>query len=212
MFWNGHPTDVALNGYLTDVYNKSKATMERNYHTAFSGWAEIHRKIDYHIGKDQYFAKCGYPEIAYEDISSVFSHGISFLSVGKQPTQIRVLWLYAHLGYMLYWLRRATNDLSMFVLYLRGQTGSLKTSVTKVLGNVFDQNRNHATTRMTSTVASIREFLSTGRDCVKVIDDFSNSSALDANNAERNAEVIIRAVGDGILPSKMDPASNFSKI
>ena len=211
VFYQLSQYDPAIEGYLTDVYNESKAKMVRHSYSAFSGWSDIRGEIAYRIGKAPEFSTCELPEIASTDATAVFKAGTGFLTVGKEETPMRILWLYAHLGYILFWLKQAASA-SMFVLYLRGQTGSLKTSVTRELGNVFDTNRDHATIRMTSTSASITKMLATGMDCVKVIDDFSNSSFTDARNSERNAETIIRAVGDDELPSKMDYASNFSRM
>ena len=99
----------------------------------------------------------------------------------------------------------------MFALYLRGKTGSLKTAVASELSNVFDHDRTHATVRMTSTAASISTALAMSLDTCLCIDDFSNSSVSDSRKSESNAELIIRAIGDGILPSKMN-VSDFSKI
>lgn len=99
----------------------------------------------------------------------------------------------------------------MFALYLRGKTGSLKTAVASEISNVFDHDRTHATIRMTSTAASISTALAMSRDTCLCIDDFSNSSLPDSRKSESNAELVIRAIGDGILPSKMN-VQDFSKI
>ena len=140
----------------------------------------------------------------------VFQAGQCFLSVGKAQPPIILLWMYAHLGFLLYWLKRG-GQVSMFALYLRGKTGSLKTAVASEISNVFDHDRTHATIRMTSTAASISTALAMSRDTCLCIDDFSNSSLPDSRKSESNAELVIRAIGDGVLPSKMN-VQDFSKI
>jgi hypothetical protein len=83
--------------------------------------------------------------------------------------------------------------------------------VASEISNVFDHDRSHATIRMTSTVASISTALAMSRDTCLCIDDFSNSSLPDSRKSESNAELVIRAIGDGVLPSKMN-VQDFSKI
>lgn len=61
-----------------------------------------------------------------------------------------------------------------------------------------------------STRASIATVLSNLRDTCICVDDYSNSSVRDSRSSEDNAEFVIRSVGDGILPEKMN-VRDFSK-
>lgn len=201
---------VAVEAYLSDIFTRSQSTMERIIETTFSGWCDIHGEISYRIGRNDYYRNMSLPHIPSGTEHEVFQAGQRFLSIGKAQPPIILLWMYAHLGFLLYWLRRG-GQVSMFALYLRGKTGSLKTAVASELANVFDHDRTHSTVRMTSTAASISTALAMSRDTCLCIDDFSNSSVSDSRKSESNAELIIRAIGDGILPSKMN-VNDFSKV
>lgn len=199
----------AVEAYLTDVFNKSRPDVELFVDVEPSGWMETNGTISYWKGHGESYKSMDIPCVDSMRYTEIFQNGLSFLSVGKSQWQICLLWLYAHLGFMLYWMKRS-SVVSMFVLYVKGRTGSLKTSVVRELSNVFDCDRNHATTRMTSTRASITAALSNFRDTCICIDDYSNSNMRDSRNSEDNAELIIRAVGDGILPEKMS-VKDFSR-
>ena len=200
---------TAVEAYLTDTFNKSRAHMERRIDVEPSGWMEINGVISYWKGCGEHCASMDIPAVATMRYDEIFQRGLRFLSVGKNQWQICLIWLYAHLGYMLYWMKRS-SAVSMFVLYVKGRTGSLKTSVVRELSNVFDHDRAHATTRMTSTRASIATVLSSLRDTCICVDDYSNSNIRDNRSSEDNAEFVIRSVGDGILPEKMN-VRDFSK-
>lgn len=201
---------VAVEAYLSDIFTQSQSTMERIVETTFSGWLDIHGVISYRIGRNPYYMNMKLLQISSGTEQRIFQTGQSFLSVGAAQPPIILLWIYAHLGFLQYWLKRG-GQVSMFALYLRGKTGSLKTAVASEISNVFDHDRTHATIRMTSTAASISTALAMSRDTCLCIDDFSNSSLPDSRKSESNAELIIRAIGDGILPSKMN-VQDFSKI
>lgn len=199
----------AVEAYLTDVFNKSRPDVELFVDVEPSGWMETNGTISYWKGHGESYKSMDIPCVDSMRYTEIFQNGLRFLSAGKSQWQICLLWLYAHLGFMLYWMKRS-SVVSMFVLYVKGRTGSLKTSVVRELSNVFDCDRNHATTRMTSTRASITAALSNFRDTCICIDDYSNSNMRDSRNSEDNAELIIRAVGDGILPEKMS-VKDFSR-
>jgi len=185
-------------------------TMKHIIETEFSGWFDLHTDISYRIGRNSYYKDMRLPQISNGTETAIFQAGQSFLSIGKTQPPIILLWMYAHLGFLLYWLKQG-GQVSMFALYLRGKTGSLKTAVASEISNVFDHDRTHATIRMTSTAASISTALAMSRDTCLCIDDFSNSSLPDSRKSESNAELVIRAIGDGVLPSKMN-VQDFSKI
>ena len=201
---------VAVEAYLSDIFTRSQAGMQHITETEYSGWLDLHGAVSYRIGRNAYYKEMKVPHIMSGTAQCIFQAGQDFLSVGKAQPPITLLWMYAHLGFLLYWLKRG-GQVSMFALYLRGKTGSLKTAVASEISNVFDHDRTHATIRMTSTAASISTALAMSRDTCLCIDDFSNSSLPDSRKSESNAELIIRAIGDGVLPSKMN-VQDFSKI
>ena len=201
---------VAVEAYLSDIFTRSQAGMQHIIETEYSGWLDLHGAVSYRIGRNVYYKEMKVPHIMSGTAQCIFQAGQDFLSVGKAQPPIVLLWMYAHLGFLQYWLKRG-GQVSMFALYLRGKTGSLKTAVASEISNVFDHDRTHATIRMTSTAASISTALAMSRDTCLCIDDFSNSSLPDSRKSESNAELVIRAIGDGILPSKMN-VQGFSKI
>lgn len=201
---------LAVESYLTDVFTRSEPTMACLTETELSGWFDLYGAVSYRVGRNIYYKGMNVPHIPNGAEHEVFQAGQRFLSVGKAQPPIILLWMYAHLGILLYWLKRG-GQVSMFALYLRGKTGSLKTAVASEISNVFDHDRSHATIRMTSTAASISTALAMSRDTCLCIDDFSNSSLPDSRKSESNAELVIRAIGDGVLPSKMN-VQDFSKI
>lgn len=89
------------------------------------------------------------------------------------------------------------------LLFLKGRTNSLKTSTASVLANIFSMNANDCGIRLSSTQASLREYVVSLRDNVVLVDDFSNSTGSDNGAMERNAEMLIRAIGDGKFSSSM---------
>lgn len=209
VFYSNSDSTV-VEAYLTDVFTRSQATMEHIIETEFSGWFDLHTDISYRIGRNSYYKDMRLPQIPNGTETAIFQAGQHFLSIGSAQPPITLLWMYAHLGFLLYWLKRG-GQVSMFALYLRGKTGSLKTAVASEISNVFDYDRTHATIRMISTAASISTALAMSRDTCLCIDDFSNSSLPDSRKSESNAELVIRAIGDGVLPSKMN-VQDFSKI
>lgn len=209
VFYSNSDSTV-VEAYLTDVFTRSQATMEHIIETEFSGWFDLHTDISYRIGRNSYYKDMRLPQIPNGTETEIFQAGQHFLSIGSAQPPITLLWMYAHLGFLLHWLKQG-GQVSMFALYLRGKTGSLKTAVASEISNVFDHDRTHATIRMTSTAASISTALAMSRDTCLCIDDFSNSSLPDSRKSESNAELVIRAIGDGVLPSKMN-VQDFSKI
>ena len=139
----------------------------------------------------------------------LFRDGFSFLEVGNDEV-IKILWLVAHLPYTLFWLRKGNVDFRS-VIFLQGSTGLLKTAVANVISNVFNKDRHTAIMRMTSTKASIQKNIVMSQDQLVCLDDFSNTEVSSGKKALENAEDVIRAVGDGVFPLKMN-VGNFSKL
>lgn len=97
------------------------------------------------------------------------------------------------------------------VLFLKGRTNLLKTATASVLANVFKLDRNNVAIRLSSTQASLQYQISALRDNMILVDDFSNTAGSDNLKMTRNAEFLIRAIGDGRFGSKMNIA-DLSKL
>lgn len=192
----------ALEDYLTDVFQNKSLELPREIYTRRTGWITIKGKTKYSIGQDKFYVTCELPDVAQANKRQLFLDGCSFLNVGTSNIPITLIFLMAHMGYSLYWFQQGQVNFRS-VLFLKGGTNLLKTSVVKEIANVFDKNRDHAVIRIASTLASVQRNICMLQDQVVCLDDFSNSESQSANKAVATAEMVIRAVGDGIFPDKM---------
>lgn len=195
--------------YLAKVYQRDYETAPREVHVLCSGWVPIGGKTSYWPGEGEFYAACMRPTIHANELMSVFLAGVAFLEVGHSNAAITVLWLKAHEAYSAFWLEKSGIK-NRSAVYVSGPNGVLKTAVTSTLAAIHDADRSHATIRLTSTAASIRDRLVKMRDQVLVVDDFANSEPLSRKRALENMEDVIRANGDGVLPAKMS-VKDFSR-
>ena len=192
----------AIEEYLTDVVKNGLKDIPRVVSTTTTGWMTRQGRTQFYIGTDAFYSGFEIPDVRASDRYSLFKRGSSFLEIGKGNVAIGVTLLFAHIGYSLFWFRKGGVDFRS-VLFLKGGTNLLKTSVARELSNVFDKNRDHAVIRIASTLASLQHNISMLRDQTVCLDDFSNSEARSKNKAVEAAEDVIRAVGDGVFPTKM---------
>lgn len=202
-------TSEIVQEYLTDVYRRDIKGAEVIVQAEKMGWITIHGKTIYMIGVDDFYKTCNIPDIDKCDRIKIFNNGTSFLEVGNSKEIIAIVWLTAHIALANYWFNEGGKKFTS-AIYLSGATNFFKTSVVKVVANPFDQNRDNTTVRMTSTSASIRDNMSMLADTLVCIDDFSNTELTSSKKALENAEDVIRAVGDGVFPAKMN-VKDFSK-
>lgn len=198
----------AWDEYLATIYRRDIRHAKRVTSVSRTGWMTIHGETKYWIAAHSFYSKFSLPDIDPSIHASVFMAGWRFLTVGNEEKAIIMIWLWAHMAFTIYWLQRLGLSFRC-LLYLKGATGNLKTATVSEVSNIFDTDRSHATTRMTSTFPSIQEYISMTPDSLICVDDFSNSETNDRSRALENAERVIRAVGDGIFPGKMG-GINFS--
>lgn len=198
-----------LEAYLTKVFPAEDEILTENVSDKI-GWLTINGQTDYYIGANTYYNGFELPNITICNKEYAFWEGFSFLNVGNFNREICILWLFSHLSYSIYWFEKANVNFRS-ILFLKGATNLFKTTVVSVLANIFRLDREKALIRLNSTRASLQEYLSKSQDSLACIDDFSNT--VGANNKEmvKNAEFVIRAVGDGQFPAKM-MTNNHSKI
>ena len=202
-------TSEIVQEYLTDVYRRDIKSAELIIQAEKMGWIKINGKTTYMIGVDDFYKTCNIPDIDSCDRIKIFNSGTSFLEVGNSKEIIAIVWLTAHIAFANHWFNEGGKKFTS-AIYLSGATNFFKTSVVKVVANPFDQNQDNKTIRMTSTSASIRDNMSMLADTLVCIDDFSNTELTSSKKALENAEDIIRAVGDGVFPAKMN-VNDFSK-
>lgn len=192
----------AIEEYLTDIVKNGLKDLPRVVSTVTTGWMTRQGRTLFYIGTDAYYSGCEIPDVGSSNRYSLFKRGSSFLDIGKGNAAIGIIWLFAHVGYSLFWFRKGGVEFRS-VLFLKGGTNLLKTSVAREISNVFDRNRNHAVIRIASTLASLQYNISMLLDQTVCLDDFSNSEEKSKNKAVEAAEDVIRAVGDGVFPTKM---------
>ena len=195
--------------YLTDVFNRDIGNCAVENRVLKMGWFDFDNDINYFEGIDEFYQTIRIPPVNEMERQIIFERAWDFLNVGKFGETVTAIWLMSHIAFTNYWLRKGKHPFSS-VLYVKGATNLLKTSVVKIVSNPFDENRDNATVRMTSTSAGICNILTMLQDNLVCIDDFSNTKLSSKRKALENAENVIRAVGDGVFPVKMN-VNDFSK-
>lgn len=199
----------ALEEYLADVFAKYAPDLPVSREAKMSGWICWDNDVQYVMGYDDFYRNHIIPK-TIGDSYAVFNIGRRFLDIGHSNSQICTLFLASHLAYTLFWLKKA-NVHFQSTFFVQGGTGLLKTSVVRIIADVFNTDRERAVIRLNSTLASAQKTITYLRDTVVCVDDFSNSEPSARKQALSAAEAIIRAVGDGAFPSKSD-VNDYRKI
>lgn len=192
----------AFDEYLADAVKKAY-DVPVVHEAVLSGWTFFEGKAHYMIGTDAYYNKYSLPtEIA--DPADVVKAAQHFLGIGHHNPQITLLWLAFHLAPLLFWLEQANLSFHA-TLFVRGGTNLLKTSVVRTITDIFNSDRQRAVIRLNSTPAGTQNVIAKLRDTLVCVDDFSNTEIRSRSQAITSAEALIRAVGDGVFPTKCDP-------
>ena len=196
-----------LEEYLSAVnqrdFGENSSRLRQKTTSAVIGWAQIDGKIRYCLGDGDFYKDYFLPTLNLENRLQMFSRGFEFREVGHGNENAELLWLFAHVPYVLRLFREANASVTS-VLFLKGRTNLLKTATVSVLANVFKLERNNVAIRLSSTPASLQHQILVLRDNLVLIDDFSNTAGSDNIRMTRNAEFLIRAIGDGRFSSKMN--------
>ncbi len=171
--------------------------------TKYTGWLEIENVIRYRIGIDTRYDAMIDPYAVDVVADVAVQAGFGFLDVGKKSPAVCIIFLFAHVAYLLYWFERQEIRFHS-LLYIVGPTGVLKTSIVKVLANVLDRGKLSQGIRMSSTEASAKNILEWYRDTFFLVDDHSNS---DASNNEKSKKLrfdLTRVLADDTVETKMD--------
>lgn len=188
----------AIDEYLSKVNRRDCENIRTEIGATFIGWINDGSDLYYRVGlKNDHTL----PNIDFYDKKAIFDTGFSFREVGHFNPEIEFLWIYSHFAFTAFFLRKSGIPFQ-FLLFVKGKTNSLKTATVSTLADVFSINREVGI-RLDSTAASLRDYVLERNDTVILIDDFSNT--LNAKNRimEKNAEFLIRAIGDGKFSSKL---------
>ena len=198
-----------LKEYLADVFANRSMNLPVSHEAKMSGWICWDNDVQYVIGNDRFYKKHVIPKLS-DTPYAIFDKGRRFLDIGNSNPQICTLFLASHLAYTLFWLNKAGIKFQS-TFFVQGGTGLLKTSVVRVIADVFNVDRDKAIIRLNSTLASTQKTITYLRDTVVCVDDFSNTELGTRKKSLSAAEAVIRAVGDGVFPSKSD-VSDYRKI
>ncbi len=202
--------DLAIPAFNASTFDEYLAAAVKKAHdvpvvheAVLSGWTVWDSRAHYVIGTDPYYSHHNFPEqIACPE--SVVARAQEFLEIGHKNTQICMMWLAFHMAPLLYWLEQ-DNLAFRATFFVRGGTNLLKTSVVRTITDVFNGDRQRAVIRLNSTPAGTQNVIAKLRDTVVCVDDFSNTEVRSRSQSISAAEALIRAVGDGVFPTKCDP-------
>lgn len=125
-------------------------------------------------------------------------YAFRMLKLSKDINKTLPLFLTAHLGVMYYFFELA-GYAPRFVLFLRGETGSLKTSISKVFFRFLADGNNEIPANFNDTMTALEIKMGQTRDEVFLVDDFRPSSMnSELVRMQANLEKLIRFYGDGI--------------
>ncbi|WP_156043231.1 hypothetical protein [Paenibacillus sp. UNC451MF] len=92
-----------------------------------------------------------------------------------------------------------------FVYYLFGESGSRKTSISKLFFNMYEQYADAVPINFKATGPAMEQMMVNMRDTVTLIDDIAPSiSSAERHETEKKLENIVRAYGDSVGRQKME--------
>lgn len=125
-------------------------------------------------------------------------HAFRMLKLSKNINKTLPLFLTTHLGVM-YSFFELAGYAPRFVLFLRGETGSLKTSISKVFFRFLADGNNEIPANFNDTMTALEIKMGQTKDEVFLVDDFRPSSMnSELVRMQANLEKLIRFYGDGI--------------
>lgn len=140
--------------------------------------------------------------ITGKDVYSIFKNALSVY--GDKPT-ISTMVLFSLLG-VSFKLFEEAGYMPRFVLFINGKTGSMKTTLSKILFvQLTDEKHRNTVRRIDSdTIVSFeRALVKSGRDTTTLFDDYAPAKTAQKKTEMQNKlEAIIRMVGDGSTKSR----------
>jgi len=140
-----------------------------------------------------------------------FQHAFNVLGLSSRLELMLPLLLLMHLG-PLFNLFRAAGCSPRFVTFLAGTTGSLKTSLSLALFNLFEQLVEKPAANFFDTENALEQKLGKTFSQVLLVDDFC-PAVTSSNGRQKLArlETVIRFVGDQISKSRSTPNQKLAK-
>ena len=176
--------------YLSEVYGKIALQIPIEIVYGESGWHQTEAGIPhYYSGNDVNNCFSNFRlanNISYEP-RDLMEWGIGLMSISEDKIMLPLL-IHAHLGYTLKLFKAAGYD-EQYILIMIGNTGSKKTTLARVMFNLFDRGL----TNFTYTDRAIELSMMSRQDSSLVFDDLSKGK--DKYLAEK-FEKVLRQLGD----------------
>ena len=195
----------AITEHIAEVYSESQKDMITEYIYEKSGWTYDNGIPNYKIGTNEFYSKWkvpNMPNLSSEARYNIFKNGFDFLKIGKNGKEIITIFAYIHMPYSLFWYRQEGFNID-FLLFIKGWTGSLKTSTILECVDVFEPIISNRQTQIAgSSWAAIREKLLLSQDSILLLDDYSKTQKAFSNIGDELIEQVVRSIGNGRLPDK----------
>ena len=191
--------------YFADCF-EMKGELPVEIRTVYSGWQDFDENPRFYKGIHPFYARWIDPyltDVPLQQQASAIRRGMDFLRIGRHCAAICLMFLFAHIAFLRFWLERQRIRFHS-QLYVVGSSGSLKTAVATVIANVLDDSEGHRGSRMTSSHASAKDTLKLMRDTLFLIDDFSNGNKEDSRKSEDLRYSLTRILADDVVETKMD--------
>ncbi len=181
------------------------------------GWTKIRNQYRYLYDnmpwQESFICSTGKKLMVNRNLSQQesFMKVLSMLDIAKDKTKILVPWLFMHLGVM-HTIFELAGRSPKFLLFIFGGTGTLKTSLSRVLYSMFegDHEKIPATFKDTKTALEIK--MGSVNDGTLLIDDLHPTTSKSEQIAMRDAlEFMIRLYGDHVSKSRSGPDLELKK-
>lgn len=190
--------------YISTALSIMMSGMPQKNITHFYGWRNFNGRLIYlndNIDENPLFKSESGKSLLFDTNlfrGDVLIYAFRMLKLSNDINKTLPLFLTAHLGVMYSFFEMA-GYAPRFVLFLRGETGSLKTSISKVFFRFMADGNNEIPANFNDTMTALEIKMGTTRDEVFLVDDFRPSSMnSELTRMQANLEKLIRFYGDGI--------------
>ncbi len=205
--------------YMSPEASKAQARLNKHFATQMSGiltvpcfhdvgWAEvdgkylfIHDGID---GSGKFICDTGKKLTIDRTLSAreACRQVMGMLGIASDPEKLLVPWLFMHLG-VVHTLFSQAGHSPNFLLFIYGESGSLKTALAKVLFAMYEGDSQKIAASFKDTKAALEHKMGERNDGTLLIDDFhpANSKA-EQGVMKETLGFIIRLYGDDIAKSR----------
>ena len=190
--------------YLSEKYIESKQYLEYVNVVCFSGWTNLLDPRAVYANSNIVGCTCN-KELSLldnDDKFIIFNNALKILNVSRDLEKSLVPFLYAHTGFMAKLFEDAGHPIR-FGLFIKGKSGSYKTTLAKVLFNVFQTDQSKKVINFESTKAGVEMALKEAKDDILIMDDINFSLKGTQKKANELFELAIRAIGDSNTKAKV---------